>query len=69
MRRYDAGFRDVKAAIDGGAIGEPLLAHAVHRNPSVPDSFVGEKERQSLERPVGVDPAGQPQDVGRSPAR
>jgi myo-inositol 2-dehydrogenase/D-chiro-inositol 1-dehydrogenase len=42
MRRYDAGFRDVKAAIDGGAIGEPLLAHAVHRNPSVPDSFVGE---------------------------
>src|SRR3954447_4194951 len=42
MRRYDAGFRDVKAAIDGGAIGEPLLAHAVHRNPSVPDFFVGE---------------------------
>jgi myo-inositol 2-dehydrogenase / D-chiro-inositol 1-dehydrogenase len=42
MRRYDAGFRDLKAAIDGGVIGEPLLAHAVHRNPSVPDSFVGE---------------------------
>jgi myo-inositol 2-dehydrogenase/D-chiro-inositol 1-dehydrogenase len=42
MRRYDRGFRDVKAALDGGAIGEPLLAHAVHRNPSVPDTFVGE---------------------------
>jgi myo-inositol 2-dehydrogenase/D-chiro-inositol 1-dehydrogenase len=42
MRRYDAGFRDVKAAIDDGTIGEPLLAHAVHRNPSVPDTFVGE---------------------------
>jgi len=42
MRRYDPGFRDVKAAIDGGAIGEPLLAHAVHRNASVPDAFVGE---------------------------
>jgi myo-inositol 2-dehydrogenase/D-chiro-inositol 1-dehydrogenase len=42
MRRYDAGFRDVKAAIDGGVIGEPLLAHAVHRNPTVPDTFVGE---------------------------
>jgi myo-inositol 2-dehydrogenase/D-chiro-inositol 1-dehydrogenase len=42
MRRYDAGFRDVKAAIDGGVIGEPLLAHAVHRNPGVPDAFVGE---------------------------
>jgi myo-inositol 2-dehydrogenase/D-chiro-inositol 1-dehydrogenase len=42
MRRYDSGFRDVKAAIDGGAIGEPLLAHAVHRNPRVPETFVGE---------------------------
>jgi myo-inositol 2-dehydrogenase/D-chiro-inositol 1-dehydrogenase len=42
MRRYDAGFRDVKAAVDGGLIGEPLLAHAVHRNASVPDTFVGE---------------------------
>jgi myo-inositol 2-dehydrogenase / D-chiro-inositol 1-dehydrogenase len=42
MRRYDPGFRDVKTAMDSGAIGEPLLAHAVHRNPSVPDTFVGE---------------------------
>jgi myo-inositol 2-dehydrogenase/D-chiro-inositol 1-dehydrogenase len=42
MRRYDAGFRDVKAAIDGGAVGELLLAHAVHRNPGVPETFVGE---------------------------
>ncbi len=42
MRRYDRGLRDVKAAMDGGLIGEPLLAHAVHRNPSVPDTFVGE---------------------------
>ncbi|MGZ4603485.1 MAG: Gfo/Idh/MocA family protein [Kineosporiaceae bacterium] len=42
MRRYDAGFRDVKAAIDAGEIGEPLLAHAVHRNPGVPPTFVGE---------------------------
>src|SRR5215213_2133248 len=32
MRRYDAGYRDVKAAVDAGTIGEPLLAHAVHRN-------------------------------------
>ena len=42
MRRYDRAFRDVKAAMEDGSIGEPLLAHAVHRNPSVPDSFVGE---------------------------
>lgn len=42
MRRYDRAFLDVKTAIDDGSIGEPLLAHAVHRNPRVPDSFVGE---------------------------
>ena len=42
MRRYDAGFLDVKAAVDGGLVGEPLLVHAVHRNRSVPDVFVGE---------------------------
>jgi len=42
MRRYDAGYRDLKAAIEGGEIGEPLLAHAIHRNASVPEGFVGE---------------------------
>jgi len=42
MRRYDAGYLDVKAAMTDGTIGEPLLAHAMHRNASVPDSFRGE---------------------------
>jgi myo-inositol 2-dehydrogenase/D-chiro-inositol 1-dehydrogenase len=42
MRRFDAGYRDVRAAMSSGAIGEPLLAHAVHRNASVPDFFRGE---------------------------
>lgn len=42
MRRYDRAFRDVKAAMADGSIGEPLLAHAVHRNATVPDTFVGE---------------------------
>src|SRR2546421_3539475 len=42
MRRYDAGYRVVKAAIDDGVIGEPLLAHCVHRNATVPDSFTSE---------------------------
>jgi myo-inositol 2-dehydrogenase / D-chiro-inositol 1-dehydrogenase len=36
MRRYDAGYRAVKAALDDGEIGTPLLMHCVHRNPSVP---------------------------------
>lgn len=40
MRRYDTGYRAVKAAIDGGAIGRPMLVHSVHRNASVPPSYV-----------------------------
>ena len=42
MRRYDAAYLDVRAALTDGTIGEPLLAHAVHRNASVPDFFHGE---------------------------
>ncbi|HSK91082.1 MAG TPA: Gfo/Idh/MocA family oxidoreductase, partial [Euzebyales bacterium] len=42
MRRYDAGYGQVKAAIDDGSIGEPLLAHCVHRNPAVPDHFTSD---------------------------
>jgi myo-inositol 2-dehydrogenase/D-chiro-inositol 1-dehydrogenase len=36
MRRYDAGYRALKAALDEGRIGSPLLMHCAHRNPSVP---------------------------------
>ena len=36
MRRYDAGYRALKAAVDDGAIGTPLLMHCTHRNASVP---------------------------------
>jgi myo-inositol 2-dehydrogenase/D-chiro-inositol 1-dehydrogenase len=36
MRRYDASYQAVKAAVDEGAIGTPLLMHCAHRNPSVP---------------------------------
>ena len=42
MRRYDPGYLDVRTAVADGSIGEPLLAHAVHRNASVPESFHGE---------------------------
>ena len=42
MRRYDAGYRAMKAALDGSSsegdgIGAPLMMHCAHRNPSVPD--------------------------------
>lgn len=39
MRRYDPAYLQVKAALDGGDIGEPLMLHCVHRNPAVPDGF------------------------------
>jgi myo-inositol 2-dehydrogenase / D-chiro-inositol 1-dehydrogenase len=36
MRRYDAGYLAMKAALDQGSLGAPLLMHCAHRNPSVP---------------------------------
>jgi myo-inositol 2-dehydrogenase/D-chiro-inositol 1-dehydrogenase len=42
MRRYDHALRTIKAAITNGTIGEPLLGHAVHRNPHVPKDFRSE---------------------------
>ena len=36
MRRYDSGYREMKAALDEGAVGPALMAHCAHRNPSVP---------------------------------
>ena len=39
MRRYDSGYRLLKDAIDSGTLGAPLMIHAAHRNPTVPDSY------------------------------
>jgi len=39
MRRYDAGYREMKKVIDAGEIGTPLMVHCAHRNPSVPESY------------------------------
>ncbi len=39
MRRYDAGYRAMKATLDDGSLGPPLLMHCAHRNPSVPPYF------------------------------
>ena len=36
MRRYDPGYRALRAVVERGDIGAPLLMHATHRNPSVP---------------------------------
>jgi myo-inositol 2-dehydrogenase / D-chiro-inositol 1-dehydrogenase len=39
MRRFDAEYTALKAAIAGGELGAPLLMHCAHRNPVVPPSF------------------------------
>ncbi|CAN3129948.1 Gfo/Idh/MocA family protein [Mycobacterium sp. smrl_JER01] len=39
MRRFDDEYLRLKALLDGGALGQPLLMHCVHRNPNVPSYF------------------------------
>jgi myo-inositol 2-dehydrogenase / D-chiro-inositol 1-dehydrogenase len=39
MRRFDPGYLAAKHALEAGDIGEALLLHCVHRNPTVPDTF------------------------------
>ncbi|MHB8959308.1 MAG: Gfo/Idh/MocA family oxidoreductase [Candidatus Limnocylindrales bacterium] len=39
MRRVDAGYEQVKAGLDAGAIGEALMVHNVHRNPTVGEAY------------------------------
>lgn len=34
MRRFDPGFAEAKARIEGGEIGTPVLVKATHRNPA-----------------------------------
>jgi len=42
MRRFDPGYADMKAKLDAGLVGRPLLVHCAHRNPVVPPSFGSE---------------------------
>jgi myo-inositol 2-dehydrogenase/D-chiro-inositol 1-dehydrogenase len=44
MRRFDAGYLRMKAALDSGAIGEALVLvlHCIHRNPAVPPAFTSD---------------------------
>lgn len=39
MRRYDPGYRQVKATLESGAIGDPLILHNVHRNATVGEGY------------------------------
>jgi myo-inositol 2-dehydrogenase / D-chiro-inositol 1-dehydrogenase len=42
MRRYDDGFRAMKAEVSSGRVGRPLLLHCRHRNPAVPPGFTSD---------------------------
>ena len=42
MRRYDASYRELKAVLDGGEIGEALMVHCAHRNPTVPEIYTAD---------------------------
>lgn len=39
MRRFDPGYQALKQSIDGGELGDIMLIHCAHRNPSVPESY------------------------------
>ncbi|MDZ4232997.1 MAG: Gfo/Idh/MocA family oxidoreductase [Dietzia sp.] len=39
MRRFDDEYMRLKALLDGGELGQPLLMHCVHRNAGVPSYF------------------------------
>lgn len=39
MRRYDAEYLRLKALLDEGRLGRPLMLHCVHRNVSSPPGF------------------------------
>ncbi|WP_030736757.1 Gfo/Idh/MocA family protein [Streptomyces sp. NRRL S-31] len=39
MRRYDGEYRRLKALLDGGRLGRPLMLHCTHRNVSSPGHF------------------------------
>jgi myo-inositol 2-dehydrogenase/D-chiro-inositol 1-dehydrogenase len=39
MRRFDPEYQQLKALIDGGELGQPMVMHCAHRNPTVPPSF------------------------------
>lgn len=39
MRRFDTEYEELKALVDSGDLGRPLVVHCVHRNAAVPAHF------------------------------
>ncbi|MGW0820759.1 Gfo/Idh/MocA family protein [Streptomyces sp. NPDC002845] len=46
MRRYDAGYRQMKEVLASGGIGTPLIVHCAHRNPTVPEAYTSQMAAQ-----------------------
>jgi myo-inositol 2-dehydrogenase/D-chiro-inositol 1-dehydrogenase len=42
MRRYDSGYRAMKATLASGQIGSPLLVHNAHRGPTAQPTFTSD---------------------------
>jgi myo-inositol 2-dehydrogenase / D-chiro-inositol 1-dehydrogenase len=42
MRRFDAAYRAMKAALNEGQLGAPLMVHCAHRGPSAPPTFTSD---------------------------
>ena len=55
MRRFDDEYAALRAMIEAGELGEPLVMHCAHRNPAVPQSFTSEMVvRDSLVHEIDV---------------
>lgn len=42
MRRFDASYNEMKQILDSGELGEALMVHCAHRNPTVSETYTGE---------------------------
>jgi myo-inositol 2-dehydrogenase/D-chiro-inositol 1-dehydrogenase len=42
MRRYDPAYRALREVVHSGDIGDPLMMHCTHRNPSVPSFYTSD---------------------------
>ncbi|MDR1264094.1 MAG: Gfo/Idh/MocA family oxidoreductase [Propionibacteriaceae bacterium] len=42
MRRFDPAYGEIKAVIESGDLGLPLIVHNRHRNPTVPQSYTAD---------------------------
>jgi myo-inositol 2-dehydrogenase/D-chiro-inositol 1-dehydrogenase len=39
MRRFDRSYGEMKSMLDSGELGETLMVHCAHRNPTVPEMY------------------------------